>query len=266
MPAQPNQPLSAHPISTLLGYKILGYLPVLKSNITDEDRLLIGAPAASPNGSVTRLSCLSRPATVKIEDDGGGALSANDIRLMLKLADGREIRLAGNPGGETTGAFLYLIPNESFPLTDVGSGLYLRVVADVVVSCFADTFDIRSEALAYDVTDVAHEEEGPGPGQVLVPVNNLNLACGIIANFDSVAHGFTLTASDGTQSLSLTVPSPALGIGAYLRAPTAPFPLGEGWSISLALTEPVVTNAPRLFMAQQMANLSPVRSNQGGAY
>jgi hypothetical protein len=261
-----NQPLSAHPIPGFFAAHTLGLLPALEADINNEDRLIIPAPAADPNGSVARV-LQAGTFFGQVENDGGGPLAPGDVQLVFKTSNGREVLLAQNGGGEVTGGLFPLAVDPAIVIPSNSLGVYLRVTATPTVKVYAFVRDVRAEVIARDISGTSFTEIGialkrgeTGTGVIDNPDDGE--AVGAVVNFDSVNHDFLFRITNPAgDSFTLTQ---TVNAGEYESIGN--FVTGYGWKVEVALAVAPTDNNPQILALGQRSNASPVRSNQGGAF
>jgi hypothetical protein len=261
-----NQPLAAHPIPGFFAAHTLGLLPALEADINNEDRLIIPAPAADPNGSVARVLAALATIVGTVENDGGGALAAGAVQLVFKMSNSREIVLAQNAGGEVTGDNFFLVSTQSLVIPQGSLGVYLRVAAAPTVKLYVFARDVRADVVSVELSSTnyvditaALKAGETASGVVDNPQSGNGVGC--ICNFGAAPRivNFRIT---NPSSQSLVVP---ISIGAGVRQSVGNFAIGAGWKVEVALDAVPDINLQLLTLSQK-SNASPVRSNQGGAY
>jgi hypothetical protein len=91
----------------------------------------------------------------------------------------------------------------------------------------------------------------------------------VVSNFDSIDHTIEARLSDGVNTIQLPAAAVApvvAGTVEDLDVFEAFANLQEGWSLQLRTTVDVVDRPCRAILAYTDTNLSPVRTNQGGAF
>jgi len=279
--AQPNQPLGQHPLPLPLK-RLLGAGSTMLPDVAfGTDYLVVPPPPSSPNGAVARLV-----------DDGTRVFLVNNdadpipdvisplinFALVYKTATDEvllDVKSDGIPAGGTTS----LSPQSPLLLAPTDRGIFLRRIVNVAavpsIQAFAHFLDVRdtvrgtlslTEALqtvlsgAQGKTRFATAAGTEGDSSIMA-----------ICNFDSVDHNVDWFLSDGVNSFKFFTsvvlandgqnPSvqPALDLN------NSPYLL-EGWTLSAQLQEPTVDAGVSLVYGYTDTNLSPVRSDQGGAY
>lgn len=286
MAAAPTpQPFKNHPVQCY-GRSVLGFVSAIAENVVHgTDQLLIGPPASSPNGVTAVEIGASILGTFRVTN-AAGLLAADLVQLVYKAEGGREVVVA-----EVTGAVIaqgekgsWNIGVECFLMSPTDIGLFARLVEAVPATgsfdCVVQAPTVRGPVrVATDVDAVeAIVAAGGNPanadtilestedGSVLVSIFGEENTYGVIHNYDSVAHTYQLFISNGTLTIEIsdtdTPPSVAAGEMAGIEIPSLP----PGWSALMSIGEAIVDFAPRVILGPSSVNLTPTRTNQGGAF
>lgn len=272
--AQVNQPLIEHPLPYFLK-RIVGAGSVLLPEVDlGQDYLVVPPPAAGPNGVIARDVAQE---VVLVNNTVTDIPPGDDLFLLIyKNSAGDEVVIAtsGAGTGLAAGESLELQPSVPFLLTSADQGVFLRRADAVAILLNAHNryFDIR------DVTRVSANLANAAPQTLLSGIqgkarlftpklSELDDSYAAIANFDSVDHNVEVYLSDGVNTIQITQLSGLVPAGTMTPIPSFAMPtLLEGWSVSARVVEDIVSAPCTAIFGYTDTNLSPVRSNQGGAY
>ena len=278
--AQVNQPLSQHPLP-LPFKRLLGAGSTMLPNVAfGTDYLLVPPPPASPNGAVTRIVD-GRVLLVNNDADPIPDVIAPLINfaLVYKTATD-EVLLGVMSDGIPAGGTVTFSPESTVLLSPTDRGVFLRRIVDVVtvpsIQAFWHFHDLRDVvvpgvlSLSTALQTVLAGAQGKTRFASLAGSEAEEVMMSI-CNFDSIDHNIAWFLSDGVDSFRFftsTVlandgqnPSVKPGLDFQIN----PYLL-EGWTLSAQLLEATVDAEVTLNFGYTDTNLSPVRSDQGGAY
>ncbi len=277
--AQPNQPLSSHPLPFGVGRLLGASATLVKGAAPNSDSLLVPPPASSPNGSVARGLAVSAQL---INNSAAPVLAGAGNFALVYKAEGALEAVFGDSANALAVGGTETLDTLQFLLAPTDRGVFLRL-GDLQTTGpvdFADTLDAYMNYLDFrDRTRVAVDLTTDYQ-TVLAGVQGKSrmLASGggdfsqlfaAIANFDSITHIIEARLSDGVNVIQLPSVGPApIAIGALeeLELNNAMANLQEGWSLQMRTTVAPALNPCRAILAYTDTNLSPVRTDQGGAY
>lgn len=282
--ATPHQPLSSHPIPYFMKRILGGGAGLFTGLLPETDTLVIPPPPPSPNGVVARLIDLDT--AFKLLNSSGIEVidvDAPNFQLIYKNASAEESILVSSSSALPSGEAEDLTPEASFLLGPTDLGIYLRIL-DIQedgpvpftgsLDGYVSYFDVRDiHRSQFDLTTefqtVLTGEQGKMLFFTRVGEEGSRLTA-TVANFDSIAHTIEARLSDGVITIPLPhVASSPIDIGTVGQLGLSYPPtlsLLEGWTLDIRTTVDAATRPCRLLLGHTDTNLSPVRTNQGGAY
>ena len=281
--ATPNQPMTQHPLPLALK-RILGAGSTFLTDVEfGQDYLLVPPPPPSPNGAVVRMvDQYSGLTLVNNDADAIPDVGAPLINFALVYKTATEETLLGiQSTGILANATINLEPFVPILVGPTDRGIFLRRIVEVAdvpsIQTICNYLDIRDVtrgtlALTEEVQEILagvrgkarlFNRAGEEDSEVLA----------IIANFDSIEHNVEISLSDGVTTFvfttSVTVAAndgQSAAVNPFLEATGSPVLL-EDFSISARLLEPLAGDGSvQLIFGYTDTNLSPVRTDQGGAY
>lgn len=279
--ATPNQPLIQHPLPFGMGRMIGAGATLVEGAAPNSDSLLVPAPASSPNGSVSR--GLDTLASLMNNSGADVDAGAGNFSLVYKAEGSLEAIFGADANALADGATVQLQQAAPFLLAPTDRGIYLRL-GDLqedgggggdfpgTLDCYASYLDYRDfKRVAFDLTETFQTilEGVQGKARLLGRGGeDFGEFFAVVANFDTADRTVELRISDGTNTFLIPQASATAipdGEMAVLDVPLLPALL-EGWTLEARITDAVDDNPCRLILGYTDTNLSPVRTDQGGAF